>query len=182
MRINEARYIFVAEALGYQGGRFSGIAMTSERILLGNHKDVPRSLVLSSIEIKRTSNPKSNLLRRTQKLKGFAEPTATVVWNEIIYNKIDPFQIILWNIFPFHPYNQQKGPLSNRTPDPDELQKGVTYLKKLIELCASEIEIIAIGQHSNRILNQHRINNYHVPHPANGGANNFSQAIRKFFS
>ena len=31
LRLN-AHYLFIAEGLGYQGGRFSGMAMTSERI------------------------------------------------------------------------------------------------------------------------------------------------------
>ena len=35
-----AHYLFIAEALGYQGGHFSGVAITSERILVGQHKDV----------------------------------------------------------------------------------------------------------------------------------------------
>ena len=31
----QARYLFIAEGLGYQGGRFAGMAMPRERILLG---------------------------------------------------------------------------------------------------------------------------------------------------
>ena len=58
-RVPHAKYIFVAEALGFQGGHFTGIAMTSERILLGKHtnKKIQPSLVMNC-KAQRTSNPK----------------------------------------------------------------------------------------------------------------------------
>ena len=45
----KAHYLFIAEGLGYQGGHFSGMAMTSERILLGLHPDIKPEAVLGGI-------------------------------------------------------------------------------------------------------------------------------------
>ncbi|MDR9749286.1 hypothetical protein [Paenibacillus taichungensis] len=36
-RMSKARYIFIAEAVGYQGARFSGVPLTSEWMVTGNH-------------------------------------------------------------------------------------------------------------------------------------------------
>ena len=77
----KAHYLFIAEGLGYQGGHFSGMAMTSERILLGLHPDIKPEAVLGEWDYRRTSNPESELLKSTQKQSGFNEPTATVMWN-----------------------------------------------------------------------------------------------------
>src|SRR6266700_1041553 len=51
-RLGKARLAVVGEALGYRGGHFTGIAMTSERSLLEG-----KTSILSGITPQRTSKP-----------------------------------------------------------------------------------------------------------------------------
>ena len=73
----------MAEAVGYQGGRFTGIAITCERMLLDKHKTI-RAKDVTPIRLERTSSPTSSLLKGTQQKYGFNEPTDTVVWSAIV--------------------------------------------------------------------------------------------------
>ena len=58
-RVGKSKVAIIGEALGYRGGHFSGIPMTSERILLGKKKDsgIHPEQVFSSIQARRTSKP-----------------------------------------------------------------------------------------------------------------------------
>lgn len=175
----QAHYLFIAEALGYQGGHFSGVAITSERILLGQHADIAPESVLGQWDYQRTSNPASPLLNNSQKQKGFNEPTDTVVWNALNRHGLAAFDVILWNIFPFHPYKAGKL-LSNRTPSTAELDIGVEYAKMLLELVPN-MQIVAIGQKAATTLERYGIACMAVPHPSMGGANRFKTAAAQLF-
>src|SRR5919109_805351 len=96
-RLGRSKLVVIGEALGYRGGHFSGIPMTSERILLGKKENVvaalyerrnlPRSVrdggkkpplqIIGSVKPCRTSKPKKCP-------NGFSEPTATIVWSSLL--------------------------------------------------------------------------------------------------
>lgn len=174
LRFSTAKYILVAEAIGYQGGHFSGIAMTSERILLGHHARIAPTQVLAEPGV-RTSNPANPAIKPICREKGFNEPTATIVWDAIAANGRSAFEVVLWNIFPFHPY-KGSDVLTNRTPDVAELQTGAAYLQQLQALYP-QTAIIAIGAKSAKTLAQFAVPHAAVPHPANGGATAFRSGI-----
>jgi len=172
-RIGKATRLLVGEALGYQGGHFTGIPMTSERILLGGHarKGIFPQHVFSTIQPERTSRPEL-------KPDGFSEPTATIVWEHVIQSGSDPRDFILWNAFPWHPFKPKSGYLSNRTPSDQELLAGSPPLMGLIEMSGIET-IIAVGEKSHAILKKLEIVAHKVRHPANGGAGKFRQQLSK---
>ncbi|MFA5535784.1 MAG: uracil-DNA glycosylase [Bacillota bacterium] len=180
-RIPTAKYLLVAEAISYQGGKFTGVALSSERILLGNHKTIRPAFLLQKTPGRRTSNPSNPSLKTIQRQLGFTEPTATIVWGAIKENQITPNKIITWNIFPFHPFNADKGPLSNRTPTGSELEVGRHFTEMLLKIIP-QVSIISVGVHSTRTLSRLGIESLHVPHPANGGATRFRAAMNKIFA
>ncbi len=170
----DAKYLLLAEAMGYQGGHFTGIPMTSERILLGKmkHKSIDPGHVFSNIEPQRTSKI------RVRK-DGFSEPTATIVWEKLIHSGFDMRDFIFWNAFPWHPYNPKKGLLSNRTPSDREFENGEVVLNQLLKI-QKGIKIIAIGEKAKKQLLRMGMEVPSVRHPANGGATKFrTQIIRE---
>jgi hypothetical protein len=91
-RIGTAELALVGEALGYRGGHFTGIAMTSERILLKGDTGAAQCKVFSTIKPRRTSKP--------EKIPhGFSEPTAAIVWSTLLRLGIaaDQFCAVLYS-------------------------------------------------------------------------------------
>lgn len=172
-RVGRAKYLFIAEALGYQGGHFTGIAMTSERILLGHQQEkygVFPKHVFRSIDPVRTSKLVVNT-------RGMSEPTATIMWGVLIELGIDPYEVVLWNAVPWHPYKPERGLLSNRTPLQQELNSGLELLKPFLEIFTGA-RPIAVGRKCEQTLNCLGISHVQVRHPANGGASKFRRQVR----
>jgi hypothetical protein len=174
-RMESARILLIAEACGYQGGRFTGIAMTCERMLLNLHPVVNSQMVIGS-EGRRTSRDDSPFIpRETQRTKGFNEPTDTIVWKAALDAGLKPEDFILWNIFPFHPHKPNQM-MTNRTPTPKELKEGLHFTRELLDL-TGPLPIYAIGRKSENTLTEAGYEVTGLRHPANGGATMFRTGL-----
>ncbi len=173
-RLESAKYLCIAEALGYQGGHFTGIAMTSERILLG-HQEKPHGI--PPHDVFRKLNPQRTSSTKVIE-KGFSEPTATIMWKALYKLGLDPFDVVLWNALSWHPYDPDSGMLSNRTPTDSELDAGIPALKTFFELFPSA-KVIAVGRKSEYCLDILEVDYIPVRHPANGGAPKFRRQMKE---
>ena len=172
-RLGKARLAVIGEALGYRGGHFTGIPMTSERILLEKKKDlgIEPNDVFSGITPRRTS--------KSQKCRdGFSEPTATIVWSTLLKLALPPEQFVLWNAFPWHSFDSRAGLLSNRTPTHAERCAGISALKAFLDLFPCD-EFVALGRVAAEQLKELDVSAHYVRHPASGGAKLFRQQIAR---
>ncbi|MDK9702532.1 MAG: uracil-DNA glycosylase [Sulfuritalea sp.] len=152
--------ILVAEAPGYRGCRYSGIAFTSERLLLDGA--IPRVPPL--------------LHRLSRRERPFSEPSATIVWRTL-YRLGLAERTVLWNAVQLHPHRAGE-PWSNRTPTPGEIALGEPALRLLLEHFP-RARIVAVGKKAEGLLAAIGI----VPlatvrHPANGGATAFAAGMK----
>ena len=186
-RLGKANIALIGEAVGYRGGHFSGIPMTSERILLGKQADIVAALyerrdprrrnggrrpplqIIADIEPRRTSKPEKYP-------NGFAEPTATIAWSTLLQLGLKPDQFVLWNAFPWHSFDSRRGMLSNRMPNRSERAAGLPVLKSFLELFPCN-QVVALGKIAAAQLEELNVNAHCVRHPASGGAKLFRQQI-----
>src|SRR5438094_2721886 len=172
-RLGKSKVAIIGEALGYRGGHFSGIPMTSERLLLGRSKKVElkASDIFAELKPRRTSQAEKCP-------EGFSEPTATIVWGTLLRLGLKPDQFVLWNAFPWHSFEPHRGMLSNRTPNKSEGSAGLPVLKAFLELFPCE-QVVALGKIAATQLEKLDVDAQCIRHPASGGAKLFRQQIRK---
>ncbi|WP_262419804.1 uracil-DNA glycosylase [Paraburkholderia sp. 31.1] len=179
--------ILIAEALSCRGGRFTGIAMTSERILLGNdtklnsfatgsdHSPLPDYLPGPAA---RTSC-RDALSRMTDRDYGVYERTASVVWQTMLANGFGPTEFALWNAFPFHPFADEDAQ-SNRRPTNHELHATGQILADFISLFPRTVRFVALGREAESALLSHPMRPLHelVRHPTARAAKPASEALQ----
>jgi uracil-DNA glycosylase len=158
-RAGRAPLLLVGEAMGYAGGRFSGIAFTAERTLL------------------RWGTPFAATSLRPE---GWAEQSGTIVHGALATLGIGE-DAVLWNVVPAHPHRPGE-PLSNRTPTVAELRGGADVLGELIERLRPRATI-AVGRSAERALGELGLPCHgSVRHPANGGATAFRSGLATLVS
>src|SRR6266436_1583666 len=175
-RVGKANVAVIGEAVGYRGGHFSGIPMTSERLLLGRSKKVrlKSNDFFSDIKPRRTSKPEKCP-------DGFSEPTATIVWGTLLQLGLKSDQFVLWNAFPWHSFDPRRGMLSNRMPNKSEQAAGLPVLNAFLELFQCD-QLLAMGKIAAAQLEKLHVHAHCVRHPASGGAKLFRQQIAKIVS
>lgn len=157
-------FILCGEAPGYQGCVRSGIAFTSERLLIEGA--IPRVTQV--------------LGRLTERRLPFSEPSATIVW-KTLYKLGIAEKTVLWNAVQLHPY-KSGNPLSNRTPTPAEIALGAPAMRLLAE-AFPKARIVAVGKKAEGLLSEMGVRLAGaVRHPANGGATAFAAGLAELAS
>jgi hypothetical protein len=153
-RAGRSPLLLVGEAMGYAGGRFSGIAFTAERTLAGwGHPYEATSL----------------------RPEGWAEQSGTIVHGALARLELSA-GTVLWNVVPAHPHRRGE-PLSNRTPSAAELRAGADVLAELIARLQPRA-IVAVGRSAERALGELGVpSDAALRHPANGGATAFREGL-----
>lgn len=153
-----ARQVLIGEAAGYQGCKVSGMAFTSERLMLEG--SIPRITAPSA--------------RLTTRLRPWSEPSATTVWKTLHALGISN-STVLWNAYPWHPH--KPGLLhSNRTPTRTERAAGVPVLKRYLSLFPGA-RIFAVGRNAEAALAELGIAATPLRHPSMGGAREFASQL-----
>jgi len=155
----EPQVILCGEAPGHLGCRHSGVAFTSERLLMEGA--IPRIAALER--------------RITSRDLPFSEPSATIVWRTL-YRLGLAEKVVMWNSLQLHPHKVGDH-RSNRTPTGAEIALGAPALKLLVRAFPSA-RFVAVGRKAEGLLSEMGVKTVAtVRHPANGGATAFAEGM-----
>lgn len=142
--------VLAGEAMGYAGGRFSGIAFTAERTLL----EWGAPYALTSL-----------------RPEGYKEMSGSIVHGLLGELGVEQ-RVLLWNAVPAHPHPSGK-PLGNRGPTMPERAAGGAVLAALLET-VRPLAVVPVGRIAERSLTELGFAALpSVRHPAQGGATRF---------
>ena len=145
--------LMVGEAIGYRGGRFSGVPLVSEQLLL-------------------TSPLFTFGGRQTSHHGPYSEQTATLFWGALALHRP---RIFTWNAVPLHTHKPGE-PMSNRTPTAAEVRAFGPLLGEIVNIIKPNTTV-ALGKKAEAALAALGLPCRYVRHPANGGATRFRQGI-----
>lgn len=137
--------LLVGEAPGKDGCAISGIPFTSEYQLLNEPF---------------FSSSSYSTLNQGKPVK---ERIATAFWNILKESNRLP---LLWNIYPFHPFDPKTR--KNRCPNTAEIEVGKEVLEKLLSIF-DIIKIYAVGRTAENALKGHPLFGGYIRHPSYGG-------------
>lgn len=163
MLMVKPKYLIIGEAVGYQGGRLTGVPLSSEDLIV-NQLDGFGIYTDEYQKTKETGKP-------------VKEPTATIVWE---LNRELNFLPLHWNSFPFHPHKPGNA-FSNRTPTMQEIISTQQFILDLIDIYQIK-KIIAMGNKAESSLIKIGLDYFKVRHPAHGGKNKYRQGIMNLLS
>lgn len=154
------KLVLIGEAAGYQGCRFTGMAFTSERLILeGKIPGIASELAE----------------RISSRARPWSEPSATIVWLTLGELEVSE-STVLFNAVPWHPEGC-KGSLSNRGPTAAEKRAGVPFLKGFLGFFPG-VPVAALGNIASETLSVLGVAHHKVRHPAYGGAGKFREGLR----
>jgi len=155
----DPEFILCGEAPGHLGCRHSGVAFTSERLLIDGA--IPRIA------------PEGR--RLTSRALPFSEPSATIVW-KTLYRLGLAERVVMWNALQLHPHRPGDH-RSNRTPTVAEIALGAPALKILVS-AYPQAKVVAVGRKAQGLLEDMGIvTAATIRHPANGGASAFADGL-----
>lgn len=157
----DPKILLIGEAPGYQGCRYSGVAFTSERLLLEGA--IPRMPDLQGQRITDRNVP-------------WSEPSATIVWG-ILYDLGITENTVMFNAVPWHPEGR-KGIHSNRAPTTAEKNYGLEFLEIFLGLYPG-VPVVALGKIASGGLSTMEVEHHKVRHPAYGGAGEFRNGMKE---